>query len=157
MWCNILLRTMDARGTLTLILISILFNSIHKIANSGAFFHTEATSDLDPSQGHMQGQLSTNCDPRERLIPSGPGGTWLMGPGCGVSVCDNRVDFSLIGVVVPSCDRDQSTSRRSTVHSDDTCTKNTKSTALFPRKSSVQDERCAHCSLQHGFAYGPCS
>lgn len=83
MWCSILLRTMDTRGTLTLILISILFNSIHKIANSGAFFHTEATSDQDSSHGHMQGQLSTNCDPRERLIPSGPGGGGLWGLGVG--------------------------------------------------------------------------
>ena len=45
----------------------------------------------------MQGQLSTNCDPRERLGPEiGPGGAWLMGPGCGISVCDIAVFFCVL-------------------------------------------------------------
>ena len=117
---------MDTRGTLTLILISILFNSIHKIANSGAFFHTEATSDLDSSHGHMQGQLSTTVTPEKDLSRVDLAARGLWGLGVESLSANCRVDFSLIGVVVPSGDRDQTTSRRSTVHSDDTCTKNTK-------------------------------
>jgi len=103
MWCNILLRTMDARGTLTLILISILFNSIHKIANSGAFFHTEATSDLISSHGHMQGQLSTTVTPEKDLSRVDLAARGLWGLGVESLSANCRVDFSLIGVVVPMC------------------------------------------------------
>ena len=94
---------MGARGTLTLILISILFNSIHKIANSGAFFHTEATSDLDSSHGHMQGQLSTTVTPEKDLSRVDLAARGLWGLGVESLSANCRVDFSLIGVVVPMC------------------------------------------------------
>ena len=90
-----------------------------------------------------------------------------MGPECGISVCDIAVVvFLLIGVIVATCAIVTNQSRGdllcNSVHSDGTvgtCTKNTKTTALFPRKSFqvVLDERCAHGSLENGFAYGSCS
>ena len=48
--------------------VLLLFCNSSKIANSGAFFHADATCDLDLSQGHMQGQLSTiTVTPEEDL------------------------------------------------------------------------------------------
>ena len=127
-----------------------------KLANSGAFFHTEATRDMDlpQLQGHMQGQLSTTVTPEEDLTrwDLSVRGSWGLGVGFCLRHC-SVVEFCLSAIA----DRDYSSSRRPTVYSYDTCTKNTKTTALFPRKTCVKVERCAHCSLKNGFAYGSCS
>ena len=62
-----------------------LFYSIHKIANSGAFFHTEATRGLDLSQRHniMQGQLSTTVTPEKDFsrVDLAACGLWGLGVG----------------------------------------------------------------------------
>jgi len=56
-----------------------------KLANSGAFFHTEATRDMDLHQGHniMQGQLSTTVTPEEDLTrwDLSVRGSWGLGVG----------------------------------------------------------------------------
>ena len=117
-----------------------------KLANSGAFFHTEATRDMDLPQGHMQGQLSTTVTPEEDLTQCdlAARSSWGLGVGFCLRHCSVG-EFCLSAIA----GRDYSISRRPTVYSHDTCTKNTKITALFPRKTCVKAGRCAHCSLKY--------
>ena len=145
-----------ALGEHLLLIYSILSTKLRPQVHSSI---QKQHADLDSSHGRMQGQLSTNCDPGERLGPKiGPGGGGLWGLGVGfLSAILQWLSFTDWCGCTNVCDRDHSISRRPTVHSYDTCAKSTKRHARFPRKSCVKDERCAHCSLKNGFAYGSCS
>ena len=139
-------------------LFLLLFCS--EFANSGALFYTEATRDGSFSRTYYaRATQYDNCDPRGRLDPTtGSGGAWPMGPGCGVlSAALQWLSFAYYYGCTNVCARDYVILRRPTVYSYDTRTKNTEMTALFPRKSCVKVERCAHCGLKNGFAYGSCS
>ena len=99
---------------------------------------------MDLPQGHMQGQLSTTVTPEKDLSRVDLAARGLWGLGVESLSANCRVDFSLIGVVVPMCTIVTDQSRGDLLCIPMTpAPKTQKTTVPFPRKSSVQDERCA--------------